>query len=46
MLGVVLVALDAKPASAVAGLAAIHAESARVEFFGAGGDVWAGHDTE
>jgi hypothetical protein len=46
VLGVVLVALNAKLASAVAGFAAIHAKAAGVVFFRAGGDVWAGHDPE
>ena len=41
---VVLASLDAEFASAVAGLAAIHAKSAHVKFFEAGGDVLALHD--
>ena len=45
MLGVVLVSFDAAVAGAVAGLAAIHAESAGVVFFCAGCNVRAGHET-
>ena len=41
----VLASLDAELACAVAGFAAIHAESAHVKFFRAGGDVLAGHET-
>jgi hypothetical protein len=46
VLGVVLVFGDALLASAVTGLAAIHSKAAGVVFFRAGGDVWAGHETE
>ena len=46
VLGVVLIALDAELASAVAWLAAIHSKAAGVEFFCAGGDMGAGHETE
>jgi hypothetical protein len=46
VLGVVLVALNAKLASAVAWLAAIHSKAAGVVFLRAGGDVRASHDTE
>ena len=42
---VVLSALDAEFASAVAGLSAIHAESADIVFFSASSDVWADHET-
>ncbi len=42
----VLALFDAKFASAVAGLAAVEIERADIVFFCAGGDVWAGHDTE
>ena len=45
VLGVVLVALDAEPASAVAGFAAIHSKAAGVVFFCADSDVRAGHET-
>ena len=45
VLRVVLAALDAELASAVAWPAAIHAQSAGVEFLRAGGDVLAGHET-
>ena len=45
VLGVVLVSFDAKLACAVARFAAIHAQSAGVEFFCAGGDVRADHET-
>ncbi len=44
VLFVVLASLDAKRASAVAGLAAIHSKAAGVVFFGAGGDVRAGRN--
>jgi hypothetical protein len=42
---VVLASLYAEFASAVAGLAAIHAEAAGVKFFCAGSDVFAVHET-
>jgi len=45
VLWVVLASLDAELASAVAGLAAIHAEVAHVKFFCAGSDVFAVHET-
>jgi hypothetical protein len=41
----VLASLHAELASAVAGLASIHAEAAYVKFFRAGGDVLAVHET-
>ncbi len=43
---VVLALFDANLANPVAGFAAIHAQSAGVVFFCAGGDVWAVHETE
>ena len=46
VLRVVLIALDAEPASAVARFAAIHSKAAGVVFFCAGGDVLTGHETE
>jgi hypothetical protein len=45
VLRVVLVFGDALLASAVAGFAAVESKAAGVVFFGAGGDVWAGHET-
>jgi hypothetical protein len=46
VLGVVLVSLDAEPAGALAGFAAIHAKAAGVVFLRAGDDVLASHSTE
>ena len=45
MLGVVLASLDAELAGAVAWLAAIHSKAAGIEFFCAGGNMLASHET-